>query len=228
VELETAIADERVPLSRMRRAIVATMSLSAQIPQFTLDRTVDLTQLVARRSELAARGTPVSVTDVLTAACARALRAHPALNASFDEDAIVIHGRVNVGLAVAVPGGLVSPAIFDADRLTLAELAAERQRLRDGAVAGKLRGEVLFGATFTISNLGTYGIDRFRALVIPPQTAILAVGALRQHDGAPVMSLSLSCDHRVIDGAPAAEFLGTIAEALEQPAWINDPTSPIT
>jgi len=224
VELETAVADERVPLSRMRRAIVATMSLSAQTPQFTLDRTVDLSRLVSLRAELAAAGAPVSVSDVLTAACARALRAHPMVNASFDEDAIVVHSRVNIGLAVALPEGLVSPAIFDADRLSLAELAAERQRLRDGAMAGKLRGEALFGATFTISNLGTYGVDRFRALVIPPQAAILAVGALQTRGESSAMQVSLSCDHRVLDGAPAAEFLGTVAKALEHPDWINDPT----
>jgi len=222
VDQEAPVEDRRVPLTRMRKAIAAAMGLSAQIPQFTLERTVDLGELKALRAEFAERGVKASISDMLTAACARALRAHPEVNATFDDDAIVLHGRVNVGLALAVPDGLVSPAIFDADRLSLDELAAERQRLRDGAMAGKLRGEELFGATFTVSNLGPFNIERFRALVIPPQAAILAVGALQVRDGRSAMAVSLSCDHRVLDGAPGATFLGTVVDSLEHPSWVNE------
>src|SRR5581483_3590314 len=144
-----------------------------------------------------------SITDVLTAACARALRAHPGVNASFDGDAIVRHREINVGLAVALDDGLLSPAILRADELDLAALAEERTRLVAAARAGRLSGAELSAATFTISNLGPFGIDRFQSLVVPPQAAILAVGAIRADA---TVSLCLSCDHRVLDGAPVARF----------------------
>lgn len=209
-------------LSKMRRAIVASMGLSAQIPQFTLERWVELGEASAVRDRLRARSLPASWEDLLIAATARALRAHPAVNASFDEDGIIEHPEINIGIATALADGLVSPAIRNADRCTFAELAAERRRLREGAAAGHLRGVELFGATFTISNLGPYGIDRFRALVIPPQAAILATGRLVERNGTPQIALSLSCDHRALDGAPAAMFLGTVCELLEEPEWMSE------
>ncbi len=214
--------DSRQPLSKMRRAIIASMSLSAQVPQFTLDRLVDVTALSAMRDELKGPELPVSWEDLLVAACARALRQHPDVNASLDDDAIVRHPGINVGIATSVPGGLVSPAIVDADQRSLAELISERKRLREGANQGKLRGVELFGATFTISNLGPFGVDRFRALVIPPQAAILACGRVMETDGHPSLALTLSCDHRVLDGAPGAEFLATVRELLEEPAWVRE------
>lgn len=219
----TPETNERVPLSRMRRAISAAMTMSAQVPQFTLERAAEMGPLHARRRALREEGIGASISDVLTAACARGLRAHPCVNASFDEDAIVRHCDINVGLAVALPDGLVTPAILHADRLDLGGLAAARTRLAAAARAGKLRGAELSAATFSISNLGPLGIDRFRALVIPPQAAILAVGAVLEHPGGrSSMSLSISCDHRVLDGAPAAEFLATVVEALEAPSWIDE------
>jgi pyruvate dehydrogenase E2 component (dihydrolipoamide acetyltransferase) len=218
--VEAPAEDEpRRPLSKMRRAIVASMTLSAQIPQFTLDRWVELDRAATVRDRLRESGLKVSWEDILVAACARALREHRNVNASFDEDAIVEHAEINIGIATALPDGLVSPALVNADQLGFAALVSERTRLREGAAAGRLRGVELFGATFTISNLGPFGIDNFRALVIPPQAAILATGRVYERGGASGMSLSLSCDHRVLDGAPAARFLATVCELLQAPEW---------
>lgn len=206
---------ERRPLTPMRRAIAAAMTQSAAIPQLTIERCVDATALQARRLQLRAAGTKVSVQDLIVAACAGALRSHPDVNSSFDEDAIEVHDRINVGIAIAVAGGLLSPAIMDADLLTVAEIAEQRQTLQAGATAGRLPGKVLYGATFSVSNLGPFGVDRFCALVIPPQSAILAIGALS--DGPRrQLCLALSCDHRVLDGAPAAEFLGEVVARLQE------------
>lgn len=222
---ENAQQDEgatRVPLSRMRRAIAASMNVSAQVPQFTLDRAVGLTQAAALREQLRAGGTAASWEDLLVAACARALREHPWVNASFDEDGIELHPQINIGLATALEDGLVSPAVLDANTRTLAELGLARRELREKAASGGLRGAELFGATFTISNLGPYGIDRFRALVIPPQAAILACGRIMETGGEPSMNLALSCDHRVLDGAPAARFLASVCSLLSEPDWLRE------
>jgi pyruvate dehydrogenase E2 component (dihydrolipoamide acetyltransferase) len=204
----------------MRRAIVASMSISAAIPQFTLDREVDLGAASRVREQLRATGTAVSWEDMLVGACARALKDHPRVNASFDGDAIVEHPQINVGIATALDDGLISPAIIDADRRSWDDLVSERRRLRAAAAAGRVRGVELFGATFSISNLGPYGVDRFRALVVPPQVAILAAGRVRRSGGSSHIALSLSCDHRVLDGAPAALFLGAVCELLEAPEWM--------
>jgi pyruvate dehydrogenase E2 component (dihydrolipoamide acetyltransferase) len=206
----------------MRRAIAASTTLSAQVPQFTLDRTAIVQAAAAIRVELRDDDVHLSWEDLLVAASARALRFHPNVNASFDEDAIMFHPDIHVGLATAVRDGLVSPAILNADRRTLAELVSERRRLRQGAADGNLRGVELFGATYTISNLGPYGIDRFRALVIPPQAAILAAGRVSAGGGEARVNLTLSCDHRVLDGAPAAEFLGSVCALLEEPEWLRE------
>lgn len=209
----------RRPLTRMRRAIVKSMSASALVPQFTIESDARLDALEDRRDELGRGGVSLSYSDVLVAACARTLRAHLNVNASFDEDAIVEHAEINVGLAIALPDGLIAPAIRGADTLSLAGLAAERERLTAAARAGTLAPDELFSTTFTISNLGPFGVRRFRALVVPPQAAILALGALTPEK---TMSLSLSCDHRVLDGAPAAAFLRELAVLLEQPGWLDE------
>lgn len=203
----------RVPLSRMRRAIARSMSASALVPQFTIETEARLGALAGLRERVR-----VSYSDVLTAACAATLREHPQVNASFDEDAIVQHGEVNVGIAISLEDGLIAPAILGADRLTLRELEAERLRLTGAAQAGTLKPAEALSATFTISNLGPLGIRRFRALVVPPQAAILAVGLVTE---AGELSLSLSCDHRVLDGAPAARFLAALTRRLEQPDWVE-------
>jgi pyruvate dehydrogenase E2 component (dihydrolipoamide acetyltransferase) len=208
----------RVELTRLRRAIAKGMTASAAVPQFTVESDADLRAVAQLRETLDTDARP-SYADLLTAACAQALVAHPRLNASFDEDAIIEHEEVNIGLAVAVPDGLVAPAVLGADRRSLAELAAERRRLTEAATAGTLTPADLLSATFTISNLGPLGVRRFRALVVPPQAAILAVGRLTADQA---MSLSLSCDHRVVDGAPAALFLADVVQRLTDPGWVRE------
>jgi pyruvate dehydrogenase E2 component (dihydrolipoamide acetyltransferase) len=202
----------RVPLNRIRRATAKAMQASAAVPQFSLERDVATEPLVELRAKRRTSGEAGTITDFIVAACAHALPDHRGLNASFDEDAVVLHGDVNIGLAVALDDGLIVPCIVNADRLGLAELATERERLDAAARAGSLKPHEIFSTTFTISNLGTLGVDRFRALVAPPQAAILAVGAVRE-----TVSLTLSCDHRAVDGAPAARFLRAVAEHLEAP-----------
>jgi pyruvate dehydrogenase E2 component (dihydrolipoamide acetyltransferase) len=211
-----------LPLSRNRRAIAAVMTASASIPQFGLDADVDLTELLALREE---NGT-FSLADAVTRAAALALRAHPELNASFDDDAIVRHGSVNLGVGIIGPEGLIVVVVREADRLSIAELATERRRLADAAKQGKLRGEEVIGATFVISNLGPAGVARFQALLVPPAAAILAVGTVRERvrltrtgvEGFSALTFCLTCDHRAVDGLDGARFLETLTNLLEQPA----------
>ncbi len=203
-----AAGERRIPLTRMRRAIAQAMTRSAQeIPQFQIARDVDMTAADAVRKRAG-----VSYTDVLVAACAHALAKHERFRARFDGDALVVSDGVHVGIAVALDDGLIVPVIRDADRKDLRALAAERERLEQGARAGRLAAEALTGAVFTISNLGTLGVDRFQAIVNPPEAAILAVGRVSAQR---VLTLTLSVDHRVADGADAARFLGDIAAWLE-------------
>jgi pyruvate dehydrogenase E2 component (dihydrolipoamide acetyltransferase) len=145
------------------------------------------------------------------------LRDHPDLNSSCTDEGILRHDEINVGLAIALDDGLISPAITVADTRPIAELVAERQRITTAAREGTLKPEEILSATFTVSNLGPLGVRRFNALVVPPQVAILAVGTIE--DG--TMVLNLSVDHRVIDGAPAALFLGQVRGQLEDPDWLG-------
>jgi pyruvate dehydrogenase E2 component (dihydrolipoyllysine-residue acetyltransferase) len=198
----------RVMAERMARAW-------QEIPQFVLTRDVDARRLL-RRDE------GVSVTDLLVQASAGALARHPRVRASW-RDGDLVAGGVDVGVAVATAEALVVPVIHGADRLTLAEISARRRELAGAARAGTLRPEDVQGATFTISNLGMYGVDAFQAIVNPPQAAILAVGRIVERpvaiDGAlaarPILTLTLSFDHRVVDGARGAEFLDTLASLVE-------------
>ena len=159
---------------------------------------------------------------------ATALRLHPRLNASWQNGAIVTHDEVNIALAVATPDGLVAPVISHADDLSLSGIARQRAEMVARAQAGKLRPDDLQGGTFTISNLGMYGVDAFTAIINSPQAAILAVGALVDRvipvDGQPAVrptiTLSLSCDHRVVDGARGALFLATLAEMMADPSGL--------
>ena len=214
--------EKRVPLTRMRAAIAAAMTKSVrEAPQFAIERDVDMTAANARRKAAGA-----SYTDVVVSAAARALAKHPRLRSRFDGDAIVEPSAVHVGLAIAVEGGLIVPVIRDADRKDLATLAQDRERLEAGARGGKLTAPDLMGAVFSVSNLGSLGVDRFRALVNPPEAAILALGAIRDQvvarDGAavirPMVTLTLSVDHRVADGADAARFLADVVRELESAA----------
>jgi pyruvate dehydrogenase E2 component (dihydrolipoamide acetyltransferase) len=202
----------------MRGAIARAMAASAAVPQFNLESDVSIVALRAVREESGARAGGVSIVDYLVASCAQALAEHPRLNASFDGDAIIEHVPINVGIAVSLDDGLIAPAICGADRIGLREIAAARTRLVAAATAGTLTATEVTSATFTLSNLGPYGVRRFRALVVPPQAAILAVGASTADGG---VALSLSCDHRVVDGAPAALFLGTLIAQLESEPWLR-------
>jgi pyruvate dehydrogenase E2 component (dihydrolipoamide acetyltransferase) len=163
--------------------------------------------------------------DILAKVCAVALMRHRAVNALFAGDEIQIQPTANVGFAVAVPNGLVVPVLRSAEAKAIPQLAAERAEVVGRIRDGKLRQEDLEGGTFTISNLGMYGVERFVAVLNPPQAAILAVGAIEERavvsDGElaarPVMELTLSCDHRSVDGATASEFLRTVKQFLEEP-----------
>ena len=213
--------EKRIPLSRMRKAIAAAMSRSAgEAPQFSIERDVDMSAANTRRKAAGA-----SYTDVVVSAVAKTLAAHPRLRSRFDGDAIVERSGAHVGLAVAVSDGLLVPVIRDADTKDLAALVRDREHLEEGAHAGKLSADALMGAVFSVSNLGSLGVDRFTALVNPPEAAILAMGRVRDRvvarDGKaevrPVVTLTLSVDHRVADGADAARFLDDVAKRLEAP-----------
>jgi pyruvate dehydrogenase E2 component (dihydrolipoamide acetyltransferase) len=209
------------------RVMVERMTASwTQAPQFHLVREVNASRLIAWRERAVKQaGVRVTYTDLLVKLVAAAIARHPGVNASWQDGAIVRHADINVGLAVAIDDGLVVPVIHHADRLGLAELVAEREALVGRAQAGRLRPADITGGGFTISNLGMYGIDGFTAIVNPPQAAILAVGRIADRvvpvDGKPavqpMMVLTLSCDHRALDGARGAQFLATLAELVEEP-----------
>ena len=212
-------APARAPLSRMRRVIAERMTRSFRdVPQFSVSRDVDMTLAAAAK---AAAG--VSYADVLIEAVARTLVDHPRLAMRYDPEGLVGANGIHVGIAVALDDGLLVPVLRDADSKDLTAISRERSALQDGARAGKLAADALTGAVFTISNLGQHSVDRFTAIVNPPEAAILAVGRVRDgviaRDGAaviaPVVTLTLSVDHRVADGAHAAAFLADLAGRLE-------------
>jgi pyruvate dehydrogenase E2 component (dihydrolipoamide acetyltransferase) len=191
-------------------------------PHFYLVREVNATRLIGWRKQAPAG---VTYTDLLVKLAAAALARHPRAMVSWKDGAIVQHAEINIGLAVAIDDGLVVPVIHRADALSLAEIASRRDDLVTRAQSGKLRAADIQGGVFTISNLGMYGIDAFNAIVNPPQAAILAVGRIAdrvvpingQPAVAPMMVLTLSCDHRALDGARGAQFLGALADLVEEP-----------
>ncbi len=210
---------KREPLTRMRRAVAEAMTRSArEAPQFSISRDVDMTRANAKRE---AAG--VSYTDLIVAAAATALRAHPRLRSRFDGDAIVMSQKIDVGLAIALDAGLIVPVLRDADRKSLGSLREEREALETAVRSGHARGDAFGGAAITVSNLGTFGVDRFTAIVNPPEASILAVGRVADRvvvvNGSPavrqVVSLTLTVDHRVADGADAARYLADVAKDLE-------------
>jgi pyruvate dehydrogenase E2 component (dihydrolipoamide acetyltransferase) len=220
---------ERRELSSTRRTIARRLTQAWQAPVFQISMSADMTrtkQLHERLRERAGEEAPKpTVTDVLTKACAAALVRHRDVNVLYVDDVLELHPSANIGIAVAAPAGLIVPVIRECERKTLTELAAARADIVTRAREGKLRQEDLEGGTFTISNLGMYGVEQFVAVLNPPQAAILAVGAIEDkpvvRDGqvgvAPLMDLTLTCDHRAIDGATASEFLGTMKAFLEEP-----------
>jgi pyruvate dehydrogenase E2 component (dihydrolipoamide acetyltransferase) len=219
---------EVVQLSSMRKTIARRLTKAWQAPVFELGVTVDMGRALEVRKrlvELNADGAKPTVSDLLTKVCAMALMRHRAVNAHYKGDAIELHPTANIGIAVAIPDGLVVPVIAGCERKTIAEIAAARAEVVDRARSGKLQQGDLDGGTFTISNLGMFGIERFIAVLNPPQAAILAVGSTEEKpvvvDGEVVvrqrMELTLTCDHRAIDGATGAQFLGDIKAFLEEP-----------
>jgi pyruvate dehydrogenase E2 component (dihydrolipoamide acetyltransferase) len=218
---------ERVPLSNVRKTIARRLTEAWQIPVFQLQASADMTRVNALVARLRERNPEVrvTVTDVLTKVCAQALMRHREVNAEYTEDAILLHPTANVGLAVAAPQGLVVPVIRNAERLSLTEIAGVRAELVGRARENKLRAEDLEGGTFTISNLGMYAVESFTAVLNPPQAAIVAVGASEERvvpvDGETgvraTVTLTCTFDHRAVDGAPAAAFLQTLKESLEDP-----------
>jgi pyruvate dehydrogenase E2 component (dihydrolipoamide acetyltransferase) len=220
---------ERIPLTSLRRTIARRLTEAWQAPAFQIAMAADMTRaqgLHDRLAEQTREGEPrPTVTDILTKASAAALMRHRAVNALWAEDAIELHPSANIGIAVAIDAGLVVPVIHQAERLAIAELAAARADIVTRARASQLRQEDLDGGTFTISNLGMFGVERFVAVLNPPQAAILAVGAIESKavptetgfEARPLMTLTLTCDHRSLDGATAADFLRTVKAFLEEP-----------
>lgn len=221
----------RVPLSGLRKMVAENVARSFRTaPHVNLVVEVDMTEAVKLREQMLADlearyGVRLSYTDMIVKAAALALRDRPNMNCTVEEDALVFHPNVNVGVAVAVPDGLLVPVIRDADRLPLPEVSARISELASKAREGRLSPDDLSGGTFTVTNLGPYGVDSFTPIINPPQCAILGVGRIAEKvvlregraEAVPVMKLCLSFDHRAVDGAPAAEFLGDVKGYLERP-----------
>jgi pyruvate dehydrogenase E2 component (dihydrolipoamide acetyltransferase) len=223
----TVTPGAEIPLSNMRRTIARRLTESkVGAPHFYVTVEIDMDGAVALREQfLAAEDVKVSYNDLLVKACAKALTRFPTVNASWNEDRITTHAEVNVGVAVAMPDGLIVPVVRDADRKSVVEIAHEVKELAGRARDRKLRPEEFTGGTFTISNLGMYDVTEFTAIINPPESAILAVGTVQQ---LPVvdqgairvghrMRVTMSSDHRVIDGALAAQFLAEVKRLLETP-----------
>jgi pyruvate dehydrogenase E2 component (dihydrolipoamide acetyltransferase) len=219
------------PLSQMRKTIARRLSQSiGPVPTFYLTVEIDMGEAMALRARINERfkdqGIKTSPNDLVIKAVAVALRRHPFVNAAWTGDAIHLYEQVHIGVAVAIDEGLITPVVRDADRKGLTEIAAEVKELAGRAREKKLKPEEFTGSTFSISNLGMFGIEEFTAIINPPEAAILAVGAvgpkvvvddegnmaIRQR-----MRVTLSCDHRVIDGATGAAFLQTLKQYLEDP-----------
>lgn len=205
-------------LTGMRRTAARRMVKAWEAPVFHLGVDVDMT------AALTGKAKGVTVSDVLLLACSAALKAHPALNAWYDDETVTVVDQVNVGLAVATDAGLVVPVVQRVDTLDLEGVAAARRDVVDRARNGKLAMADVTGGTFTVSNLGMLGIDEFDAILNVPQVAILAVSSTRQQhvwtdsgpDWRPVARFTLTCDHRAVDGATGARFLGELRATLER------------
>ena len=224
--LPSGFQDE--PLTAMRKTIARRLTQSiGPVPHFFLTTEIDMERAWEARAQLKSLGDAyqISFNDLVVKAVALALRQHPAVNSAFLEDRIRHYGDVHVGIAVAVEDGLITPVIRHADRKGMLEIAAESKLLAERAHARKLQPDEYTGATFTVSNLGMFDIDEFTAVINPPEAGILAVGRIAQRpvvvDGAVqarrTMRATMSCDHRVVDGATGAKFLKTLKLMLENP-----------
>ncbi len=228
--ITTPAADEAaarlLPLTGLRGAIARSMGQGWQIPRVAHSVEADMSRCEDLRRSLAAAGTKPSLTALVLRAVALTLREHPRLNALMREKAVELMPEVNLGVAVNVDDGLMVPVIRNADRLPVAELAAELKRLAEGTRAGQLGPGSFQRATFTVSNLGMTAIDRFSPIINPPQVAILGITRVSDQavvrDGAitiaPMMGLHLVFDHRAVDGYPAALFLGDLVRRIETAA----------
>ncbi|MBA2482752.1 MAG: pyruvate dehydrogenase complex dihydrolipoamide acetyltransferase [Planctomycetes bacterium] len=217
-----------VPLSTMRAAIGRRLlEAKTQIPHFYVTERIDCANLVALRDQLGTiEGVKVTYNDLVVRAAALALRMHPKVNATWHGASIRLHDSADISIAVAIPDGLITPILFKAHTLTVRQISEAVRELAKKAQAGKLKPAEFEGGTFTISNLGMFGIESFSAIINPPQAAILAVGGIKDEpivrDGAVVagktMRLTLSADHRAVDGAIGAAFMKSVRELLEAPA----------
>ena len=220
---------EVVKLNQMRKTIARRMTEAWEAPAFQISMSADMAASIRLREALLARvkegGVRPTYSDILTKVVALALMRHRDVNAHFAGDSVKLFPTANIGIAFAIPHGLVVPVIPGCERLTIPEIAAARADIVSRTRAGKLRAEDLDGGTFTISNLGMYGVERFTAVLNPPQAGILAVGAIEERavvvDGdfeiQPRMDMTLTIDHRSVDGATASEFLATVKSFLEEP-----------
>jgi pyruvate dehydrogenase E2 component (dihydrolipoamide acetyltransferase) len=218
---------ERVELTTLRRTVARRMTEAWTAPAFQIVMSADMTRAQELRAALVERHPDErpTVTDVLTKVCAVALMRHREVNSLFAGDAIELHPSANIGIAVATERGLLVPVIPGCEALTVAEIGVARADLVGRARDGRLQASDFEGGTFTVSNLGMYGVEQFVAVLNPPQAAILAVGAIEARAVAyggelvarPMMTMTLTCDHRTIDGATAADFLRTVKEFLEEP-----------
>ena len=220
-----------VPLTGMRGAIASRMHDSIQsMAQLTLTRQIDTTELIAYQQALKAEGTGVSVTDLVLKAVTVALGRHPSLNATLENEVITQHTEVQLGVAVALDDGLIVPVVRDAGARSLADLSTEVRELAEKVRSKSATPSEVSGSTFTVTNLGAYGIDGFTPIINPPEVAILGVGRAVEvpiRDGDDVawrqmITFSLTIDHRAVDGAPGALFLQTLAETIADPAALND------
>ena len=221
---------EVVHMTATRKTIARRLTEAWAAPVFQLGVSIDMTEALHLREQIVERlaegDVKPTVNDLLTRFVGVALARHPAVNATFTGEEIHRHASAHVGLAVAAPSGLVVPVIRNVDRRSVQEIARARAELVGRARDGKLTREDMEGGTFTISNLGMFGVEQFVAVLNPPQVAILAVGAVKptpivvdgEVDVAPMMYVTLTCDHRAIDGADGAEFLRTLVALVEQPA----------
>jgi pyruvate dehydrogenase E2 component (dihydrolipoamide acetyltransferase) len=222
---------EDVPLTQMRKTIAKRLVTSiGPVPTFYLTMEADMTRTQQARASVNARleesGIKTSINDFIIKAVAAALVQHPDVNAAWTDTAIRKHNRVHIGVAVAVEEGLITPVVRDADAKGIAEIAQEVRELAKRARERKLQPDEYTGATFSVSNLGMFGIDEFTAIINPPEAAILAVGRVEEkvvvENGEivarPRMRVTMSCDHRVVDGATGAQFLQTLRQYLEEPA----------
>ena len=225
-----AAAGDRIPLSRMRQQIARVTVASKQAkPHFYVTSDIDMTSAMEMRVQLNQAvdegGVRITVNDMIVKACAEALKIHPKLNAFFHEDGLEMHDKINMGVAIAEEEGLIVPAVMDCGNMSLVSIATAVRDLAERAKSGTLRPEEYTGGTFAVSNLGMFDVTSFVAIIYPPQTAVLAVGTVTKRAVvrddevriAQMMTATLSCDHRVVDGAEGARFIVEVKRQLEDP-----------